>query len=184
MIPTTLQQDLVRDFQEQKKSVAEQVTLIDPMATSLRQPAARRLINAGFLILGEILCWLLVIAGLTFVFFMDKLYPFYLITQLEHDSLRPQQYHLRDLNALEWTLRGAGIILALLFFILTRTIAAIRVKNSVLNVAGKNMKLLAEQLLKRKAAMQSLQERYPVDLPSNDDTIIIPGQQPHNDTLL
>lgn len=179
-----MQEDLIRDFQEQKKTVNEQLALIDPMATSLRKPAAKRLFHTGLIVFMEILCWLLVLGCIAFVLFADKLYPFYYLNQLLHDTSLGERYKAGDLSILYWSVKGIGVLVALLFLVIARMLATIRLKNSVLHIAGRNMKLLVEQLLKRKAAMENMEQKFPVDLPANDDTIVMPVQKPHNDILL
>lgn len=179
-----LQEDLIRDFQEQKKTISEQVALIDPMATSLRKPAAKRLFNAGFLIFMEIVAWMLLLTCIAFVIFMDKLYPFYFLSQIRHDTHLGTRYGAQDLTVLVWAIKGIAIFVALLLLIISRMLSAIRMKNSVLHLAGRNMKLLVEQLLKRKAAMEGLEQRYPVEMPSNDDAVVMRVQKPHDDILL
>jgi hypothetical protein len=184
MKPLHLQEDLIRDFQEQKKTISEQVDLIDPMATLLRKPAARRLFHAGFIVFMEIITWLLVLGCIAFALFMDKLYPFYLVNQITHDTSLGERYHSYDLNLLHWGIRGLAIFAALLLFIIARMLGTIRLKNSVLHVAGRNMKLLVEQLLKRKAAMEGLEQRHPTEMLADDDSVVMPLQKPHNDILL
>ncbi|RYZ22414.1 MAG: hypothetical protein EOP49_46550 [Sphingobacteriales bacterium] len=180
----TLQEDLVRDFQEQKKMIGEQVALIDPMATSLRKPAARRLFHAGIIVFFEIISWLAFLGCIAFVIFMDKLYPFFLINQMIHDADLATRYPAYDLEMMHWAFRGLGALAAVLFLITARMLGSIRIKNSVLHVAGRNMKLLVEQLLKRKAAMESLEQRYPFEMLPDDDSVVMPVQKPHNDILL
>jgi hypothetical protein len=179
-----LQEELIRDFQEQKKMISEQVELIDPMATSLRKPAARRLFHAGIIVFMEIIAWLLFLGCIAFAVFMDRLSPFYIINQIIHDSNLGSKYASSDLNMLHWGIRGMAAVASILFFIIARMLGAIRIKNSVLHVAGRNMKLLAEQLLKRKAAMEALEQRHPFEMLPDDDSIVMPGQKPHNDILL
>ncbi len=184
MKPLNLQQDLIRDFQEQKKTVNEQVALIDPMATSLRKPAAKRLFNAGLIVFMEIVAWLLLLGCIAFTIFADKLYPFYYLSQMAHDTALGDRYKAHDLNLLYWCIKGIGIFAALLFLIIARMLGTIRLKNSILHVAGRNMKLLVEQLLKRKAAMETMEQKYPIELPNSDDAIVMPVQKPHDDILL
>jgi hypothetical protein len=184
MKPLNLQEDLIRDFQEQKKMISEQVDIIDPMATSLRKPAARRLFHAGIIVFMEIIAWLLFLGAIAFAIFMDKLYPFYLVNQIEHNSSLEATYKAYDLGLLHWGIRGLGVVAALLFLIIARMLGTIRLKNSVLHVAGRNMKLLVEQLLKRKAAMEGLEQRHPSEMLVNDDSVVMPVQKPHNDILL
>lgn len=184
MKPLNLQADLIRDFQEQKKTINEQVALIDPMATSLRKPAAKRLFHTGFILFMEVLSWLCFLGCIAFVLFADNLYPFYYLNQLLHNSSLLTQYKEQDLKVLYWSIKGMGLLIAILFLIIARMLGAIRLKNSILHVAGRNMKLLVEQLLKRKASMESMEQRHPVEMPSSDDAIVMPQQKPHNDILL
>lgn len=184
MKPLTLQEDLIKDFQEQKKAVKEHISLVDPMATSLRKPVAQRLFNSGFIVLMEIVCWVLVLGLIALALFMDKLQPFFLLNQLVNDAVIVEKYSKHSLDMLFWTIRGMAVVMALLFLIIARMLAKIRLKNSVLHIAGKNMKQLAEQMLKRKAAMETISQRYPTEMPSNDDTIIVNKPINHNDELL
>ena len=184
MKPSSLQDDLILDFQEQKRTISEQVLLIDPMATSLRKPAAKRLLHTGFLVFMELLALLLLLAAIAFVVFMDKLYPYFLVNQLLNDTDILVQYKAHDIKMLAWGIKGIGIVVGVSFLVIARMLATVRKKNSVLNIAGKNMKLLAEQMLKRKAAMEMLEQRYPMDMPSNNDSIVRPAFKPHDDILL
>lgn len=184
MKPHNLQEELIRDFQEQKTTINGQVALIDPMATSLRKPAARRLFHAGLLVFLEILAWLLFLGAVAFLLFSDKLYPFYYLNQLRHDGNLGERYRAHDLEMLYWSLKAVGVLAALLLVVIARMLSAIRLKNSILHIAGKNMKVLVEQLLKRKAAMEILEQKYPSDLPSSDDAVVMPQARPHNDILL
>jgi hypothetical protein len=184
MKPLTLKDDLIRDFQDQKQTINEQLALIDPMAASMRAPAARRLLSAGLLVFLQVICWLLVLGCLAFVFFMDRIFPFHLIGRLLHDTAISDNYNPNHVMLLSWIIRGLAVFTALLFYIILRLLGSIRKKNNVLHLTGKNMRLLAEQLLKRKAAMDTLEQKHPVEMPSNADTVVVPAQKPHNDILL
>jgi hypothetical protein len=183
MIPHNLKDDLIRDFIEQKKSINEQLILVDPMAASLRKPAAKHLFHNGLIVLLEILVWLLAVGCIAFIFLMDKIYPFYLLNQILHDSSMKEKLNHNDMMMLIWSIKGLVGLVALLFIFIARMLSTIRNKNTILNVAGRNMKSLAEQMLHRKAVMESMEQRHPLDLPTNNDSIII-NQKPHNDILL
>lgn len=184
MKPYSLQEDLVRDFLEQKKALSEQLSLVDPMASSLRKPAAKHLFHSGLIILLEIISWLLVVGCIAFIFLMDKISPFHLINQLLHDSSIKDTFNHNEMIGLGWTIKGMAGFIALLLLIIAKMLGAIRMKNTILNIAGRNMKSLAEQMLHRKAIMETMQQRHPLDLPSNDDSIVLQQQKPHNDILL
>lgn len=184
MVSNNLKEDLIRDFLDQKKNLNEQLLLIDPMAASLRKPAAKRLFHNGIIILFEIIAWLLFLGCVALIFLMDRLTPFHILTRLIHDTDLKTNYSTADLNLLHWAVVGLIALIGILFFIMTRMLAAIRMKNTVLNIAGRNMKSLVEQMLHRKAVIRSFEQRYELELPSDTDSIVIQSQKPHNDILL
>lgn len=184
MISNNLKEDLIRDFLEQKKSINEQLLLIDPMAASLRKPAAKRLFHNGLIILFEILAWLLFLGCIALIFLMDRIAPFYIMNRILHDSGIKEHYNMADLNLLNWSIMGLVAIIGILFLIIARMLASIRMKNTVLNIAGRNMKALAEQMLQRRAVIDSLEQRYQLELPSDTDSIVVQQNKPHNDILL
>ena len=165
MTSNRLQDDLLKDFREQKEMIYEQVKLLDPLATSLRKPAAQRLINKGALIFTEILCYLISIGIIAFLFFLDKVYPFYVLTDIRNKS---------EFRTLGWmNIQGFSIaiyatiaLVAFLFYLLARSARAIRLKNNILNLAGKNIKQITGQHLKRKAAIDAIEQRHFLELPN------------------
>jgi len=183
MTTHNLKDDLIRDFLDQKKAINEQLSLVDPMAASLRRPAARHLFHNGIIILLEIVSWLLMLGCIALIFLLDRIYPFYQLNQLLHDSNLKDHFNHNDLLMLDWSIKGLVGVVALLFVFVARMLGAIRMKNTILNVAGRNMKSLAEQMLHRKAVMENMAQRYPMDLPADNDSIVV-NQKPHNDILL
>src|SRR5690606_29004292 len=115
MTSNRLQDDLLKDFKEQKKMIYEQVELLDPLGTSLRKPAAQRLVSKGSLIFSEILCYLLAAGIITFLFFMDKIYPFYLLADLR---FKPEYRSMGWLNiqALNFVIYAIIALVAVLFY--------------------------------------------------------------------
>ncbi len=165
MTSTRLQDDLLRDFKEQKKMVYEQVELLDPLGTSLRRPAAQRLASKGGLIFGEILCYLLAVGIIVFLFFMDKIYPFYIIADLRH---KPDYRSLGWLNIEVFTVAiyAIFVVMALMFYGFARAARAFRLKNDILHLAGKSIKEIVGQHLKRKAAIDAIEQRHFLELPN------------------
>jgi len=163
---TRLQEDLLNDFREQKQVIIEQIELFDPLATSLRKPAAKRLVSKGILIVAEIFCYLLCLSFIAFTIFMNLLYPFTELMKVRY---------IHDINDLQ-SLKGAELFsiavhalagfIALIMFIMARMTRRIRLKNNILNLAGKNMKVLVGQHLKRKAAIDAIEQRHFLDLPA------------------
>lgn len=180
MIPTKLQDDLFRDFKDQKKMIYEQVELLDPLGTSLRKPAAQRLISKGILIGSEILCYLFSIGLIVFLFFTDKIYPFYILSEL----LNKTEYHKLgwlNIQAFVAIFYGMVILMAILFYCIARAARAIRLKNDILNLAGKNIKEIVGQHLKRKAAIDAIEQRHFIELPNEhlQEGIVKPGEIPN-----
>jgi len=184
MIQSRLQDDLIKDFQEQKRTINEQIKLLDPMATSLRKPVAQRLLHSGFSILLEIICWLLFAGTITYVILMDKLIPFYVLSKLIQTGKGQTGFTDKELFILNWSVKGLVIIIALLLLIIARMLARIRQKNAILHISGKNMKQLVEENLKRKSAIEAIEQRHMMELPASTDSIVTPPSKPHNDILL
>jgi hypothetical protein len=163
----------------------DQISLIDPLAKSMSKPIVQRMFRNGYLIFLEIVCWLLFLSTVALVLFLDKLFPFYYLNQLAHSSDLFNAYPPKDIQLLKWSIRILFILIGILFMIIASLIAKSRQKNTVINLAGKNMKSIAEQLLRRRAALEDLELKYPVELPKNDDGIVIEQKEkPNNDVLL
>lgn len=167
MISNRLHDDLLQDFKEQKSIIKEQIQIFDPLASSLRKPAAYRLVNKSILIFFEVLCYLLFLTTLAFIWLLPHVFPFSIALQALNFSIS-----ISDLQQLsESQLAGIGIyflatLIAIQFFIMARLVRKIRLKNSVLNVAGKHIKTLVGQHLKRKAAIESIEQRHFNEIPS------------------
>ena len=162
---TRLQDDLLMDFKEQKVLIYEQIELFDPLGDQLSKPAARRLVDKGVLIFTEVLCYALSLGSIAFAVFLDKLYPFYILSQLR---FRPEYSNLGWKNSLYLNI-GVYIligIIALLFYIVARCMRHLRLKNDILNFAGKQIKTLVGQHLKRKAAIEAIEQRHFEELPA------------------
>lgn len=182
----TLFEDLLRDFQDQKITLNTQMELVDPLAGKMRKPMAHRFFQTGSLLALEFLMWILVVACFGFLVFMNKFYPFYYLDQITNDSTVISKFQQHDLTILTWSVRGIVIFLGLVCFWTGRLLSKIRHKNSILNLAGKNLKLLMEQYFKRQREISILENKYPVALPPDSDSVIpskVTGK-PHDDILL
>ncbi|MEZ5015448.1 MAG: hypothetical protein R2800_00195 [Flavipsychrobacter sp.] len=165
MSSTRIQDDLLKEFNETKKMIYEQVELLDPLATSLRKPAAQRLINKGALAFTEIVLYLLFAGTILFAFFMNKIYPFYILTEMKYKpEYRP--LGIEKIEFLNITIYAVVGIIALLFYALARTVRHIRLKNNILNLAGKNIKHIVGQHLERKAVIDAIVQRHFLELPN------------------
>src|SRR5580704_6799657 len=83
---TTLKEDLLQEFREERIMINEQIELLDPLATSLRKPAAQRLLSSSTLILTEFSCYVVSLGGIAFISLMHKIYPFSLLNEVFYSS--------------------------------------------------------------------------------------------------
>lgn len=163
MTTTRLQDDLLQDFKEQKVMIYEQIQLFEPLAASLNKPAAQRLISKGSLIFFEIACYILCCGSVAFAVLSDRIYPFYLMAELR---FKPQYNGLGwKSTALQFAFYGLMALIALLFYFVARALRGIRLKNDIINIAGKQIKALAGQHLKRRAAIEGIEQRHFMELP-------------------
>ena len=79
---TTLKDDLLQEFREERTMINEQLELLDPLASSLRKPAAQRLLSSGTLIITEISCYIVSLGGVAFIALMHKIEPFNILKEL------------------------------------------------------------------------------------------------------
>lgn len=179
-----LQDDLLLEFREEKKMILNQLELIDPLSVSLRKPAARRLASKGLLVFGEVLCWLMVLVTVGFGVFLRQLYPYYYLFQLQREEFT-RTFGTVNIQRLHWGIYILIGIIALLFFLLARSLRRIRLKNDILHMAGRHMKTLVGQHLHRKAALDAIEQRHFLQLPPEtpraaDDVndVANPGYEP------
>lgn len=166
MSSNRLQDDLLQEFKEQKKTNYELIELLDPLATSLRKPAAQRVLSKSALIFSEILLYLLALGVVAFAVFMDKIYPFYLITDMRARVDYQAELGSSNIQMMNIALYGIVIFIGVLFYFFGRMIRRIRLKNDILNLAGKNIKYIVSEHLKRKAALDTIEQRHFDELPN------------------
>lgn len=167
MALTRLQDDLLQEFNEEKKMIYAQLELFDPLSDSLRKPAAKRLLHKGALILLEILLYLGSLSAIAGAVFFDRLYPFYILSQLRVKGVK-LGFNGFEVQALYWTVVGCVALTGVLIFFIARCIRRIRLKNDVLQVTGKHIKSLIGQYLNRKAAIDTIEQRHFTELPPVD----------------
>lgn len=161
---STLKEDLIQDFRKQKILIHEQLAIFDPLGTQLRTPAAKRLVSKGMLILSEVLCYLLTLGAVALAVFLPKIHPFYILSELsvkqQYEGLGKSNIELLNIGI--YALIG---LIALLFFGLARAVRIIRLKNDILNFAGKHINTLVGENLKRKAIIETIEQRHSTELP-------------------
>lgn len=164
---SSLQDDLLQEFRAERTMVYEQLNVLDPMATALHKPAAQRLISSGVLILFEIVCYLISLGGIAFMFLMNKIYPFYLLSDMFYNSTLRNEVGMVNLTSLNIAIYAIISLAVILFFVIARMCRAIRLKNGILHTAGKDIKFIVAQYLKRKASIEAIEQRHMLDVPGS-----------------
>ena len=181
MALTTLKDDLLHEFREERIMINEQIELLDPLATSLRKPAAQRLLSSSTLIITEISCYITSLGGIAFMAFMHKIYPFVMLGQIFYNA--QYRVNLGSENLLYFILGIYGLVLigVILIFIIGRIAREMRLKNAILNLAGKDIKTIIGQHLERKAALDTIEQRHMLGLsgishqPPKESVIVTPS---------
>lgn len=144
--------------------IKEQLELLDPLATSLRKPAAQRLLSSGTLIISEISCYILSLGGLAFMAFLHKIYPFTALTEIYYDTSTRSRIGGTNLLYMVLAIYGLALIGVTLIFIVGRMAREMRLKNDILHHAGKDIKTIVGQHLERKAALDTIEQRHMLGL--------------------
>jgi len=164
MALTTLKDDLLAEFREERIMINEQIGLLDPLATSLRKPAAQRLLSSSTLILSEFICYIVSLGGVAFIALMHKIYPFSLLGTVFYNADIRNRIGGPNLVYLISGIYGLAAIGVILTFILGRMAREMRLKNEILNMAGKDIKTIVGQHLERKAAFDTIEQRHMLGL--------------------
>lgn len=178
-----LHDDLLNDFRKQKEIINQQIELFDPLATSLRRPAAQRLMSKGGLVVAETGCYLLGAGALAFMVVMNLVFPFTLLSKVRYITDIRNGLSYTDAEYFSIAVHAMAGFIGLLFYITARIIRRVRLKNDILDLAGRNIKTLVGQHLNRRASMDAIAQRHflenPEPLPqSNVVSIPNPGYDP------
>ena len=157
---TTLKDDLLQEFREERTMINEQLELLDPLATSLRKPAAQRLLSSGTLIIAEISCYIVSLGGIAFAIIMHRIYPFGILGDMFYNSQIRNTLGSENLFYFILAVYGLASIGIVLMFIIGRMAREMRLKNDILNHAGKDIKQIVGQHLERKAALETIEQRH------------------------
>lgn len=161
---TTLKDDLLAEFREERIMIAEQLELLDPLATSLRKPAAQRLLSSGTLIITEFSCYILSLGGIAFTALLHRIYPFSILNKAFYNAELRNKIGGPNLTLLIAAIYALAIISVVFVFVIGRMAREIRLKNDILNIAGKDIKVIVGQHLERKAAMRTIEQRHMLGL--------------------
>ncbi len=157
---TTLKDDLLHEFREERIMISEQIELLDPLATTLRKPAAQRLLSSGTLILTEVICYILSLGGIAFMAVMHKIYPFRVLGNIFYNSEIRNSVGAPNLLYLTLGVYGLVVLGVGFVFLIGRMAREIRLKNEILHMAGKDIKTIVGQHLERKAALDTIEQRH------------------------
>jgi uncharacterized membrane protein len=157
---TTLKDDLLREFREERIMINDQIELLDPLATSLRKPAAQRMLSSGTLIMAEIICYIISIGGIAVMALMHLIYPFSVLKEVFYNSEMRNKTGALNLLYLNLAIYGLVALCVIFVFIIGRMAREMRLKNDILNHAGKDIKTIVGQHLERKAALDTIEQRH------------------------
>src|SRR4051812_49210214 len=155
---TTLKDDLLQEFREERTMINEQLELLDPLAISLRKPAAQRLLSSGTLIITEFSCYIISLGGVAFIALMHKIFPFRVLSDIFYNPQFRNALGTPNLLYLVLGIYGIAAVSVLLIFVIGRMAREIRLKNDILNMAGKDIKTIVGQHLERKAALDTIEQ--------------------------
>ena len=164
MALTTLKDDLLEEFREERIMIKEQIELLDPLATSLRKPAAQRLLSSGTLIISEISCYIISLGGIAFIALLHRIYPFVVLNDIFYNAQYRVNLGTTNLLYLILSIYGLALIGTALMFIIGRMAREVRLKNDILNQAGKDIKTIVGQHLERKASHDTIEQRHMLGL--------------------
>src|ERR1700733_2093580 len=157
---TTLKDDLLAEFREERVMINEQIELLDPLATSLRKPAAQRLLSSSTLILTELIYYIVSLGGVAFMLLMHEIYPFSILSNIFYNADDRNRIGAQDLIYLIAGVYGLAALGAIVVFVIGRMAREMRLKNEILNQAGKDIKKIVGQHLERKAALDTIEQRH------------------------
>jgi len=118
---------------------------------------------------------------MVYAIFYYKLPPFDLVKPLISLGMHQGDFTDFELNAIGWSVQGLIILIAVFLAIIARMLARIREKNALLHTTAKNLKQLAEAQLKRKTAIDAIEQRYLSELPTDQESIELPPAKPASD---
>lgn len=157
---TTLKDDLLREFREERVMINDQIEMLEPLAISLRKPAAQRLLSSSTLVLTEFSCYIISGGGVAFIALMHLIYPFKALGEIFYNAEFRNKVGAPNLLFLILAIYGLAIVSILLIFLVGRMAREIRLKNDILNLAGKDVKTIIGQHLERKAALDTIEQRH------------------------
>lgn len=159
MESTRLHDDLLREFRQERELINAQLELLDPLAVSLRKPVAARIWSSIVLLVLEGLSWLGIAGVIAFCLVRDKIYPFNVLARLRIKG-SSVGFTESDMNSLYWSVVVFAGIIGILLYVIARNLARLRKKNAILQMASSRIKTVVGEQLKRKAAIEAIDDRH------------------------
>lgn len=160
MALTTLKDDLLAEFREERIMINDQLELLDPLATALRRPAAQRLLSSSTLFIAEFGCYIVSLGGLAFGVLMHKIYPFKLLSEMFYAPDVRARVGAPNLTMLIAGTYGLLTLGVAAIFVIGRMARELRLKNEILDHAGRDVKTMVGQHLERKAVLNAIEQRH------------------------
>lgn len=157
---TTLKEDLLAEFREERIMITDQLEMLDPLATSLRKPAAQRLLSSSTLFITEFSCYIVSLGGIAFAALMHRIYPFSLLHQAFYNPELRHSLGVPNITLLIAAIYGLVAIAVVTVFVIARMAREIRLKNDILQHASRDIKTITGQHLERKAAINAIEQRH------------------------
>jgi hypothetical protein len=157
---TTLKDDLLAEFREERIMINDQLEILDPLGTSLRMPAAQKLYSSSTLYIAEYGCYVFCAAAVGFTAAMPHVYPFSLMNTVAPISDVGSAFGLHHVSLLSASVYTIVGLLVISMLIVARLVRSVRLKNEILRHAGHDVKIIVSQHLLRRAAMEAIEQRH------------------------
>lgn len=110
----------------------------------------------------------LFIGCIVFAFMLKHLVPFYILYNLKERGAQ-SGFAVSDVNTLYWSVVAMAVMLGVLFIYIARVLRKIRLKNTIIYTVNKHIKVLLQQHVQRKLAIDDIERRHFNELPTLPD---------------
>ena len=174
MALTALEDDLLRELEQERNMVYEQIEVLDPLSVSLRHPLSRRFLGNTILLIFEYLCYLVAIAGILFTAMAHTIYPFTVLNKVYTTKSIITKIGETDFMHFSVAVYALLVLCVLLIFLVGRMARDIRIKTNLLQTVSIDVSEILAQHTERKAAIDYLEQKHEFDfsgdsIPDDDD---------------
>ncbi len=157
---TTLKDDLLAEFREERLMINDQLEILDPLGTSLRMPAAQNLYSSTSLFIAEYCSYVGSVAAIVFAVTMHRIYPFSLLNTVHYNPDARSALAGTNITLLSASVYALAGVFAIGLLVIARLVRSVRLKNDILRNAGHDIKIIVSQHLLRRAAMEAIEQRH------------------------